>query len=238
MSRHVIVSAASLATLAGLIACADGGPTTPDRSARSRPASASGSAGATVRYKLRFVAGVNPVGDGEMQSAWFPDSGVVLNARNPWKSLTVAGAIPVLVNYTHGAWTGGTCGTFGSSKTINRTTWDIAGSAPLSFAGAWSGTLATWQSTGTSVSFDGDRLVNGVVTPSAGGIHNVVTNGNVAYESKDPSGNNDWFQLELRDAALKFGSASTPDGVSNPVGVEVACVNLTILARKASLIAP
>jgi hypothetical protein len=61
----------------------------------------------------------------------------------------------------------------------------------LTFARTWRGTLATSQTSGTSVTFDGDRLVNGVVTPSAGGIHNVVTNGNLAIETKDPTGNNE-----------------------------------------------
>ena len=38
--------------------------------------------------------------------------------------------------------------------------------------------------------------------------------------------------------AFKSGSASRPDGVSNPAGAEVACVNYTIEARKVSLIVP
>ena len=75
------------------------------------------------------------------------------------------------------------------------------------------------------------------MTPSAGGIHNVV-GGNSAVETRDPSGNNDWFRIELRDTGLKFGSASSPDGISNPIGAEVACANFTIEARKTSLITP
>jgi hypothetical protein len=87
-----------------------------------------------------------------------------------------------------------------------------------------------------SVAFDGDRVVDGSVTPSKGGIHNVVTNANQSYQTKDPSGANAWFRLELRDAALKFGSASTTDGVSNPAGAEVACANFTIEAMRRDLI--
>ena len=190
-----------------------------------------------TRYKLRFVSDVNPLGDGEIQSAWFPDTGIVLNTRTPWKSIVAPSTSIDLVNSTRGQWDAGTCATFRSSAKINVTSWDIADTSPvLSFSGRWQGTLAITQTTGTSVSFDGDRVVGGNVTPAAGGIHNVVTNGNQGYETKDPSGNGDWFQLEIRDAALKFGSASTPDGVTNPAGVEVACARFTIRAMKSTLV--
>ena len=105
-----------------------------------------------------------------------------------------------------------------------------------SFAGAWFGTFSTTQTAGTSVYFDGDRVIAGIVSPDSGGIHNLATNGNLSRETRDASGNNDWFQLELRNAALKFGSASSPDGLSNPVGVEVACANFTVLAKKTTLL--
>ena len=235
-AQHPILS--STCFIAALImssaACTD--PTT--AVARVKPTGPT-EAVAAVLYKVRLIVGVNPAGDGEVQSAWFPDAGIQLNTRAPFKSLSLAGATIDLVNYTHGAWTAGTCATFSTSKSINITNWDVTGSSPaLTFAGTWRGTLTTSQTTGTSVSFDGDRLVNGVVTPSAGGIHNVVSNGNAAIETKDPTGNNDWFRLEIRNAALKFGSASSPDGISNPVGVEVACANFTIEARKSSLVTP
>lgn len=35
---------------------------------------------------------------------------------------------------------------------------------------------------------------------------------------------------------MKLGSASSPDGVSNPTGVEVAGANFTVLAKQTSLI--
>ena len=162
-----------------------------------------------------------------------------LNARSPWKSLTVTGASISLVNYTHGDWSVTSCaGFFNKGYPVNVTTWDIASTIPLlSFAGSWYGTLTISQTSSTGIGFDGDRVVDGVVTPSAGGIHNVV-GGNTAIETRDPTGNNDWFRIELRNTGLKFGSASSPDGISNPVGAEVACANFTIEARKTSLITP
>ena len=196
--------------------------------------------GSTTKYRLRFVNGVNPAGDGEIQSLWFPDAGVTLNTRYPWKSLTISGATISLVNYTHGDWSAPTCSTFlNRSYPVSVTTWDIASTDPvLSYAGSWYGTLTVGQTNGTNLGFDGDRLVDGIVTPSAGGIHNVVTNVNAAVETRDPSGNNDWFRIEFRNSGMQFGSASSPDGSSNPVGAEVACANFTIEARKASLITP
>ena len=101
----------------------------------------------TPRYSLRFVAGLSEQEDGEIQSGWFPDSGVTLNPRTPWKSLTVHGARIDLVNFTHGRWTHGTCATFSSSASINITNWDVATTIPVvSFAGQWYGTLVVSQS--------------------------------------------------------------------------------------------
>ena len=195
--------------------------------------------GPAPRYVLRFISDSIALGDGEIQSGWFPDTGVVLDSRAPWKSLVVRGTTIDLINSTHGRWTGGTCATFASSASTNVTSWDIAGTYPLlSFAGRWFGTLSITQGRGTSVSFDGDRVVDGIVSAGDGGIHNVVTNANVSRETKDPSGAADWFRLEITDAAMKFGSASSPDGLSNPAGTEVACANFTIVAMKASLIEP
>jgi len=222
------------AILSCALACSDA-PSAP--SPVGSTVSAAKSPSPVTRYKLRFVSGVNQLGDGEIQSDWFPDTGIVLNTRSPWKSIVAPSTSIDLLNSTHGHWNAGTCATFRSSAPINVTSWDLAGTSPvLSFSGRWQGTLAITQMTGTSVSFDGDRVVGGSVTPDAGGIHNVVTNGNQGYETKDPSGKDDWFQLEIRDAALKFGSASTPDGVSNPAGVEVACASFTIRATKSTLV--
>ena len=234
-TRPIPARAIPFLTAIGAIAIACSDPVT--SAFTPEPFLVSETAAATL-YKVRLISGVTPAGDGELQSGWFPDAGIALNTRTPWKSLSVVGTID-LVNFTHGSWATGTCATYTSSFPTNITNWDIAGSAStLTFAGRWRGTLGTSQSSATSVSFDGDRVVNGVVTPGAGGIHNVVTNGNTAIQTKDPTGKNDWFQLEVRNAALKFGSASSPDGLSNPVGVEVACANFTLQARKVSLITP
>jgi len=229
--------AALVLALAATTACSDmpgvalGPPTRSDASQAAQPSG--------TKYKLRFASGVNPAGDGEIQSSWFPDAGMTLNTRSPWKNVTVPGATITLVNYTHGDWSAASCaGFFDKGYPVNVTTWDIASTAPaLSFAGSWYGTLTISQTTSTGVIFDGDRVLDGVATPSAGGIHNVV-GGNSAVETRDPSGNNDWFRIELRDTGLKFGSASSPDGISNPIGAEVACANFTIEARKTSLITP
>jgi hypothetical protein len=231
MTRH---RAPLLVLFTATLACSDG---TAPRALPDGVAAARGPSGPTPRYKLRFVSGFNESGDGEIQSGWFPDTGVVLNTRAPWKSLSVRGATIDLVNSTHGRWNEGTCATLALSVPINVTSWDIA-STTLSFAGRWFGTLSISRTTGTSIGFDGDRVVDGIVTPGAGGIHNVVTNANAPYETRDPSGKGDWFRLDIRDAALKFGSASTPDGFANPSGAEVACANFSILAMKAELIVP
>jgi len=228
---HCAALVATLATT--ILACGD-----PADPAMSPPPSVAVQTSVSTLYKLRFITGVNPAGDGEIQSGWFPDAGMALNTRAPWKSVTVNPATIDLVNFTHGSWTAGGCATFRIAKSINVTNWDIAGTSPvLTFAGTWRGALSISQTAGTGVAFDGDRAVSGVLTPGAGGIHNVVGNG-TTIETRDPTGNNDWFRLEIRDAAMKFGSASSPDGITNPVGVEVACANFTIEARKLSLIVP
>ena len=228
--------AACLIALALVVACSEPVTTTvaPPTHVVASPA-----AQAATKYKLRFVTGVNPSGDGEIQSAWFPDAGLTLNTRSPWKSVTVSAPID-LVNFTHGDWSAPSCSTFLSrSYPTSVANWDIASTSPLlSYAGSWYGTLTVGQTNGTNLGFDGDRVVNGVVTPSAGGIHNVVTNANATVESRDPTGNNDWFRIEFRNAGMQFGSASLPDGITNPVGAEVTCANFTIEARKTSLITP
>jgi hypothetical protein len=233
LSRHCTTAL----LLAGLAACADGPTVLPS----VEPFLAKGGGGGATLYKLRFIAGVNPAGDGEIVSDWFPAAGIAMDARAPWRSVSASNATVNLVNFTHGSWTGGTCATYSSAFTINPTNWDIAGTNPVrSFAGTWFGTVGVSRSAGGGygLGFDGDRVVNGVVTPAGGGIHNVLAQGNQVIQTKDPSGNNDWFQIEFRDAFFAFGSASSPDGNGNPEGVEVACFNATVLAMRASLIAP
>jgi len=73
--------AALVLALAATTACSDmpgvalGPPTRSDASQAAQPSG--------TKYKLRFASGVNPAGDGEIQSPWFPDAGVTLNTRSP-----------------------------------------------------------------------------------------------------------------------------------------------------------
>src|SRR5688500_4953587 len=142
-NRHVTFKHLStFAILAATAACSD--PTaSPATTGLNAVAARAPGGGSAPRYKLRFINRVNMQGDGEIQSGWFPDTGVVLNTKTPWKSLTVRGATIDLVNDTHGSWTSGTCATFTSSATINRTTWDVGGNPMVSFQGRWFGTLST-----------------------------------------------------------------------------------------------
>jgi hypothetical protein len=223
---HLLLGVASL-VLAG---CGtDRTPTMPPGALDPNPMLAKGGGGTPTLYKIRFVSGVASSGDGEIASDWFPDAGITMNARDPWKSVTAVGTID-LVNYTHGDWNAGNCASFTHSLPINRTNWDIAGTTPtLSFAGTWSGSVSV-SSTGGSFNFyfDGDRVGGG------GGIHNIASNQNAAIRTAGPNG--DWYRIEYRNALLKFGSASSADGVTNPYGVEAACANFTLEARKVSLL--
>ena len=63
-----------------------------------------GSGSGTTLYKLRFISGVNPAGDGEIASDWFPASGISINDKNPWGSISINPATLNLVNSTHGSW--------------------------------------------------------------------------------------------------------------------------------------
>src|SRR6476469_7856324 len=134
MTRMTRSYAALVLTLAATAACSD----TPGVALGppSRPIASQAVQSAATKYKLRFVSGVNPAGDGEIQSPWFPDAGVTLNTRSPWKNLTISGATITLVNFTHGDWAAANCATFfDKGYPVNVTTWDIAGTNPvLSFA--------------------------------------------------------------------------------------------------------
>lgn len=213
-----------------LFACGTDTPTTPLGTAARDVALAKGGGGSPTLYKLRFITGVNPAGDGEMTSDWFPAAGISINTRDPWKSVSAVGTLN-LVNYTHGTQTVGACGSYTASIPINWTNWDIAGTS-LSYAGSWLGTVSVSSAPGGTnhFYFDGDRVGGG------GGIHNIASNNNATVKTIGP--NNDWFRIEYRNTLLKFGSASSADGVNNPYGVEVACTNFTIEARKVSLITP
>ena len=184
-------------------------------------------------YKFRFISGVSPSGDGEISSDWFPDVGIRIAVNNPWVQVDLGGTTIGLNNFTHGDFSVGKCAEFLANYQlpVNLVNWDIAGTSPTrSYAGTWNGTVIIKDG---YLAFDGDRVVNGVLTPGAGGIHNVVTQQNVTIKTQDP--NNDWFRQEVRNAAFKFGGASTPDGADMP-NSELACINYTIELRKTTLI--
>ena len=219
-----------IAFVAGLSACGTAeSPTALPLGPEAGLAKGGGSGGA-VLYKARLIVDVN---GGEVTSDWFPAAGFSVSASNPWKQLSF-GNVPLnLNNTTHGDWTQGQCAVFVANFALdwNLSNWDIAGTEPVrSYAGTWSGTVTFSKG---YFAFDGDRVVDGVITPGAGGIHNVVTQNNAVIETVGP--NKDWFRQEVHNAPFKFGSASTPDG--QPLAnAEVACVNYTIELRKAALI--
>src|SRR5689334_15982541 len=194
--------AALVLALAATAACSDNAGTVLGPASRSIVQAAP--SGGT-KYKLRVVSGVNPAGDGEIQSPWFPDAGVTLNTRSPWKSLTISGATITLVNYTHGDWSAASCaGFFNKGYPVNVTTWDIASTAPvLSFAGSWYGTLTISQTSSSGVAFDGDRVIDGVVTPG---------------RRRDPQ--RGWRQHHHRDAGSDRQQRLVPHRVSRH-GTEV-----------------
>ena len=216
---------------AALSACADAPPTSPPLSDEPLMARGGSGGGGAVLYKAAFVI-VDSTGEGEITSEWFPPQGMSISASNPWKGIVLSGVTLDFNNFTHGDNTKGTCGTFVHQVTPHPANWDIDGDPSRSYAGKWMGSVTIKSG---YLAFDGDRVVGGVVTPSAGGIHNVVTQQNVAVQTKDPDGDNDWFRQEVRNAALKFSGVSTPNGVPTP-DFELACANYTIELRKASLI--
>jgi hypothetical protein len=184
-------------------------------------------------YKMRLISGVNlSAGDGEITSDWFPETGFRVTANNPWAALPEGPVTIQLANFTHGDINAGTCAEFIANfkLPLNIIDWDVQADRSRSYAGTWRGNLVISRG---YLAFDGDRVVNGVVTPGAGGIHNVVTQNNVMYESV--GANNDWFRQEVRNAAFKLGGASTPDGNDLPYS-ELACVNYTVELRKTTLI--
>jgi hypothetical protein len=215
-----------------LVACADATPTALPISDEAGLAKAGGGGGTSV-YKVRFVVGLIGEGDGEITTDWFPPAGINISTNNPWRQFSVSNVTLDLNNTTHGDFTKGQCAialaNFGLDYNISN--WDIVGMDPVrSYAGRWAGTVTISKG---YLAFDGDRVVNGFVTPDSGGIHNVVTQSNPVVESADPQKN--WFRQEFRDAPLKFCSASTPDGAPLP-NAEFACTNFTIELRKASTI--
>jgi hypothetical protein len=219
-----------IAFAAALAACGTAdAPTALPLGSEAGLAKGGGGGGGSVLYQARFV--VLSTLEGEITSDWFPPQGMSISTSNPWKGITLSGVTIDLNNFTHGDATWGTCGSFTHSVTPHPANWDIDGDPNRSYAGKWNGSVTIKSG---YLAFDGDRVVEGV-TPSAGGIHNMVTQQNVAVQTKDPVGNNDWFRQEVRNAALKFSGVSTPDGFPTPE-YELACVNFTIELRKTTLI--
>ena len=209
--------------VAGLMGCVDQSPTalplgTEAGLAKGGPGGGGGGGGTTL-YKARFV--VLSESEGEITSDWFPSQGgISISASNPWKGIALSGVTIDLNNFTHGDETQGTCGTFSSGITSHPADWDIDGNPAKSYAGTWKGSVTIKNG---YLAFDGDRVVNEVVTPGAGGIHNMVTQQNVTVLTTIPDG----FRQEVRNAAIKFSGVSTPDGEPTPE-FELACVNYTI----------
>ena len=213
-------------------ACTERPPTSLTLSSEALLAKGPGGGGTSL-YKVRFISGVTPAGDGEITSDWFPAAGISVSTNNPWRQIVLSGITIDLNNFTHGDIGQGGCATFIANYglPLNLANWDIAGTDPTrSYAGSWKGGLTIKSG---YLAFDGDRLVGGVVTPGAGGIHNAVTQQNATIETEGP--NNDWFRQEVRNAGFKFSGASTPDGAPT-TDSEMACMNYTIELRKASLI--
>jgi hypothetical protein len=177
---------------------------------------------ASARYQLQFIVETN---QGEITSPPFPAAGIALNARDPWKQLTVNGAPLSLNNYTHGDWWAPTCSAYQDVQ-VN---WDIAGTAPVrSFAGNWLGEVKVWRSrTAVNLAFAGSR------TDGAGEIRNVVTNNNAVYEERG-SGDS-YFLIRFTNARMGFGSLSSPDGsgtLGQLPGYEAACANFSLKATR------
>lgn len=225
--KRITMLVGCIATLAG---CQDRTPTALSLGNEVALAKGGGGGGGgTVLYKARLIAGVIGEGDGEITTDWFPANGFSVSVNNPWRQVSFSNVSLNLNNYTHGSFSLGQCAVFVANFGLpwNTSNWDIAGTDPVrTYAGVWSGSITFSDG---YLAFDGDRV------GGAGGIHNVVTQNNATV--KTVGANKDWFRQEVRNAALKFGSESTPDGEPLP-NAEVACANYTIELRKAALIAP
>jgi hypothetical protein len=206
-----------------LVACVDASPTALPLAEQAGLAKGGGGGGGATLYKARFVIGSIPEGDGEISSDWFPAAGFSISANNPWRQVSISNVTLNLNNVTHGDFGEGQCAVFIGNFGLdwNLSNWDIAGTEPVrTYAGTWFGTVTFSKG---YLAFDGDRV------GGAGGIHNVVTQSNPVVETVGD--NKDWFRQEVRNAPLKFGSASTPDGAPLP-NAEIACANYTIELRK------
>lgn len=182
-----------------------------------------GGGGGPVLYRAKLIA---ELGTGELTSDWFPAAGFTVSASNPWKQVSFSNVTLNLNNDTNGQWDQGQCGAFSLGMPYSKSYWDIEHDPNVTYAGTWSGTVTFGKG---YFAFDGDRVVDGVVMPALGGIHNVVTQQNPIVETA--AGDKTWFQQQVRNAPFKFGSESAPNG-TRLLGPEVACVNYTIVLQR------
>ena len=209
--------------IAVLVACVDQSPTALPLGAEAGLAKGGGGGGGgAVLYQARLI--VEP-GTGELiTSDWFPAAGFTVSATNPWKQRSISNVTLNLNNTTQGDWGAGQCAAFSLGVTWYKSYWYMENDPNSTYAGTWNGTVTFGKG---YFAFDGDRVVGGVVTPEAGGIHNVVTQNNPVVETADAVS----FTQQVRNAPFKFGSASAPNGTPL-LGAEVACVNYTIVLQK------
>ena len=184
---------------------------------------AKGGGGGPVLYRAQLIV---ETGTGEITSDPFPAAGFSVSASNPWKQVSFSNVTLNLNNFTNGSWSEGQCAAFSLGLPWQKSNWDIETEPARSYAGTWSGTVTFGKG---YFAFDGDRVVDGVITPAAGGIHNVVTQQNATVETVAPDKSS--YTQQVRSAPFKFGSASSPDGQPLP-NAEVACVNYTIVLQK------
>ena len=227
MHRVAIAGRVALATVvvSFTAACAD------QPTALHLPDAPSLAKGGSARYQLRFVA--TTLADGgeiTMTSStdWFPAGGVALNANDPWRQMSAAGARLTLVSPTHGTQGMGTC-RFPDDVDVN---WSIESAPARSFAGDWLLTVSTSRDNyGVNFYLVGPRVVGGVASESFGVIQNIASNRNHPVETRALDGS--WFAIEFTNTRLGFGSRSSPDGNGTLFDLpdyETACANFRIEA--------
>src|SRR5688500_1159098 len=172
-----------------------------------------------ARYTLQFVT-QDPLTEGEIISEPFPDGGLVLDARDPFRNLTIQGVTLTLVSPTHGNVAAYPCNTYADTPV----TWEIGTNPQLTFAGTWTGELRLWTTRG------GQNLAYRA-TAETRTIDNVASNNNQVVRTDTPTG----FRMQFRNARMGFGSPSRPDGVTSLgalPGYEAACANFTIVGTR------
>lgn len=206
----------------GTVGCSDGADVLKPAETVLNKGGGSGGGGGSVRYQLRFI--VEDETQGEITSGFFPAAGVQLNAKDPWKNLSISGADWTFNNHTNGTRGEGSC-TVATDVDVN---WEIAGTDPVrTFVGNWHGTVSLWrQGNYMNFYFEGARPDN-----AAAVIQNIASNANRPAETSASDGS--WYRIRFTSARLGFGSRSSPDGegtVADLPGYESACANFTIEA--------